>query len=155
MPRNFERKRPIDAGRLERLTDAVNAVKNNPMSIRKAAAEFNVNRCWIERRLKGGVVGGVGRATVLSVMEERMLAKLIDDVAEWSFPLGRIEIKMMVKSLLDIKGVKSRFTNNRPGDDWFDKFKKRNKLSQRLASNIKIARASVDAESVNLSFDKR
>ena len=87
MPRNFEKKRPIDATRLERLTGAVNAVKNNPMSIRKAAAEFNVNRCSIERRLKKEV-GGVGRATVLSVMEERMLAKLIDDVAEWGFPLG-------------------------------------------------------------------
>ena len=128
MPRNFERKRPIDATRLERLTDAVNAVKNNPMSIRKAAAEFNVNRSSIEHRLKKEV-GGVGRATVLSVMEERMLAKLIDDVAEWGFPLGRVEIKTMVKSLLDKKGVKSRFSNNRPGDDWFDKFKKRNKLS--------------------------
>ena len=153
MPRNFEKKRPIDATRLERLTGAVNAVKNNPMSIRKAAAEFNVNRCSIERRLKKEV-GGVGRATVLSVMEERMLAKLINDVAEGGFPLGKIEIKTMVKSLLDIKGMKSRSSNNRPGDDWFDKFKKRNKLSQRLASNIKIARASVDAESVNLFFDK-
>ena len=123
------------------------------MSIRKAAAEFNVNQCSIEHRLKKEV-DGVRHAMVLSVMEERTLAKLIDDVAEWGFPLGRVEINTMVKSLLDMKGVKSRFSNNRPGDDWFDKFKKRNKFSHRLASNIKIARASVDAESVNLFFDK-
>ena len=93
--------RAIDAGRLERSTDAVNAVKNNPMSIRKTVAEFNVYRSSIERRLKKEV-GGMGRATVLSVMEERMLAKLIDDVAEWGFPLRMVEIKTMVKSLLDI-----------------------------------------------------
>ena len=39
--------------------------------------------------------------TVLSKEDEQVIAKLVDDVAEWGFPVGRFEIKLMVKDLLD------------------------------------------------------
>ena len=50
-------------------------------------------------------------------MEEKLIAMLVDDVAGWGFPLGRFEIKLMVKDLFDKRCAKSRFANNIPGDD--------------------------------------
>ena len=51
----------------------------------------------------------------MSKEDEQVIAKLVDDVAEWGFPLGRFEIKLMVKDLLDSRNVVSRFKGNFSG----------------------------------------
>ena len=37
----------------------------------------------------------------LSDMIEERLAKMIDDLAEWGYPIGKLEIKLMVEDILD------------------------------------------------------
>ena len=84
-----------------------------------------------------------------------MLARVVDDVAEWGFPVGGMEIKIMVRDLLNKKNVQSTvFKDNIPGVDWIKAFMERNKMSGRMASNIKRARSAVDETVVNSFFDE-
>jgi len=58
-------------------------------------------------------------------------------------------------SYLDRSGVHdARFRNNCPGDDWLKSFVSRNRLTQRLADNVKPARAEITNENVNKYFDE-
>ena len=84
----------------------------------------------------------VGQLSLLSATDEKMVADLVDNVAEWGFLLGPFEVKMMVKDLLDSRGEKSRC----PDNDWFSSFSKRNKMSMRATTNIKRLKAEVDAD---------
>ena len=45
-----------------------------------------------------------GRPTLLPAEDEKAIAELVDTVAEWGFPLGLMEIKLIVKDLLDSNG---------------------------------------------------
>ena len=102
---------------------AVETVRSKSMSIRKAALEFKLSKTAIAKRLKDGDgVRSIDGQTVLSKEDGQVIAKLVDDVAEWGFPLGRFKIKLMVKDLLDSRNLVSRFKDNLPGDDWFGSF---------------------------------
>ena len=79
---------------------------------------------------------------------------MIDDLAEWGYPIGKLEIKLMVKDILDKnKVIEKRCKNNLPGNDWINRFVKRNRLSKRAASNIKRSRAAVNEELTNSFFN--
>ena len=95
-----------------------------------------------------------GRPTLLPAEDEKAIAELVDTVAEWGFPLGLMEIKLIVKDLLDSNGEVSRCQNNMTGDDWFAGFMKRSKMSVRYASNIRYSRLKVDAEDITSFFNK-
>ena len=83
--------------------------------------------------------------------EEKLLAETVDAVAEWGFPVGRKEVQLMVRYLMQSKG---RDVGQGPGDDWFRGFCKRNKMSKRAASNMKRARSSVCVEDIDRFFDE-
>ena len=58
------------------------------------------------------------------------LLKLIDDLVEWGYFIGKIKINLMVAAILDRKKVmETRFENNIPGDAWVNGISKRNGLS--------------------------
>ena len=82
------------------------------------------------------------------------LAQLVDRVAEWGWPIGVIQLQLMVKDIVEKNGIKSkRFKNNIPGEGWIRNFVRRNNISKRAASNIKRARAKVDENDPNEFFD--
>ena len=86
---------------------------------------------------------------------ERRLLVTIDTLSEWKIPLTGMDIRLLVKAYLDRIGVHdNRFKDNCPGPDWLKSFVKRHKLTQRLADNVKPARAEIDAASVNMYFDE-
>ena len=94
----------------------------------------------------------LGAPRALSIEVEGRLAKMIGELAEWSYPIGNTGIKLMVKDILDeSKIVEKRFKSNIPGDDWVNAFCKRNKLSYRSVFNIKRSRAAVD-QSITVFF---
>ena len=65
----------------------------------------------------------------LSSEVEGRSTKMINELAEWGYPIGKTEISLMVKNILDkSKIMEKRFKNNIPGDDWVNTFVKRNKL---------------------------
>ena len=90
----------------------------------------------------------------LSSEVEGRSAKMINELAEWGYPIGKTEISLMVKNILDkSKIMEKRFKNNIPGDDWVNALEKRNKLSKRAASIIKRSRAAVEESIMNSFID--
>ena len=90
----------------------------------------------------------------LSSEVEGRSAKMINELAEWGYPIGKTEISLMVKDILDkSKIMEKRFKNKIPGDDWVNAFAKRNKLSKRAASIIKRSRTAVEENITNSFID--
>jgi len=51
-------------------------------------------------------------------------------MSELGFSLGRYHIRIIIKRILDMRGVKhSWFKDNIPGEDWLISFSKRNSIS--------------------------
>ena len=94
----------------------------------------------------------VGGQTFIPAKDEKILADLIDAIAEWGFPLSFNEVRYLLKYLLDEEGLVTKWKDNMPGWDWLYGFRKRNKLSARMASNIKRFRAQVNEETVRNFF---
>lgn len=75
--------------------------------------------------------------------------------SDWGFPFTTFDIRLIVKSFLDQKGVvEKRFKNNMPGKAWARGFLERQKgsLSERLCQNIKRSRAAVSNETIEEYF---
>jgi hypothetical protein len=106
-------------------------------------------------KVAGKHSGQSGGQKRLSDDTESHLLKAIDHLAEWKVPLCAMDIRLLVKDYLDRSGVHdARFRNNCPGDDWLKSFVSRNRLTQRLADNVKPARAEITNENVNKYFDE-
>lgn len=60
--------------------------------------------------------------------------------SEWGYPVGSLDLRMIVKSYLDHTGKKeNRFKDNMPGIEWGYSYLKRHKsqISERMCQNIK------------------
>lgn len=135
------------------MREAIEAV-NAGMSKKLAAQTFGVERTTLSRRLAGAHTKAVGRPKVLSDEEEALISRTLGVVANWGFPLTKVDIRDVIKKFLDKQGkTVGVFNNNYPGPDFLDSFIKRNKLSTRMASNIKRSRASVDRDDILQFFD--
>ena len=87
--------------------------------------------------------------------EEERIAKLITTMSLWRCPLDLLELRMLVKTMLDKAGkTVTKFKNNLPGQDWAQSFLERHKtLTNRITQNIKVSRAVVGNTVVNEYFD--
>lgn len=54
--------------------------------------------------------------------------------------LSRAEIVDMVQLYVQMKEIKTRFKNSRPGKEWFLKFCERNRLSLKKPQGVELAR---------------
>ena len=144
---------------MENLIEAEKSIKNGK-SIRVASAEHHVKRStlhdFVKKRKNDETVvpKKVGGQPVIPEQDEKKVVMVLDSLADWGFPLGFWEIRLMVKALLDGQGVVSKWKDNYPGKDWTYSFRKRHNLSARMASNIKRARAEMSVETVNEFFNE-
>ena len=92
---------------------------------------------------------------MLTAREEDDLQSVLTSLSIWRAPLSLMEIRMLVKSMLDKEGKSyARFKDNMPGDDWVRSFLSRHEdLTQRITQNIKISRAEVNEDVINNFFD--
>lgn len=140
----------------DQLDKAIEAVRNGT-SLRKAAEEFGVSRCSINRAINLKNRGKVGRPSVFSDEEQQTLAQCLCMAGDWGFPLTVYDIRLIVKAFLDRSGkTEKRFKNNMPGVDFVMSFIQRYKkiLSNKMCQNIKRSRAAVNEESINCYFDE-
>ena len=125
--------------------------KPRKTSLKKATEKYDHEKLTLHDHVKKSMEK-VDAPRALSSEVEGRSAKMINELAEWGYPIGKTEISLMVKNILDkSKIMETRFKNNIPGDDWVNAFAKRNKLSKRAASIIKRSRAAVE-ESITNSF---
>lgn len=161
MPRNYK---PNLKSKIYRKTDpenmakAIHAVETKSLSIRKAAAKYNISYSAVYRRLKRNPdsVKAHGGQPALNANEERFIVHRIKICADWGYPLDAFTLRMLVKQYLDEIGKNVRkFKNNIPGRDWAYSFLRRHKkeVSERLCQNIKRSRAAVSKDVVSEYFE--
>lgn len=123
----------------------VEEIKNKKISLRAAAKKYNLPKSTLSDHYSGKTTSPHGKKTVFSQIEEQVLAAHAVKVAEWGFPLTRLDIRLLAKSYLDKDGrIVPIFQNNLPGEEWVDGFLKRNiNLQLRMARNIPARRAKV------------
>lgn len=132
--------------RAEQLEKAVQDVQSKKKSVRQAAEYYGVPKSTISDRIKGIHGKSVGGQTKIPEEEEERLVATINIAAHWGFPLTQYDIRTIVKSYLDKKGVNiPQFKHNLPGSDWMKLFLNRHKgLTTRCCQNIKRYRAQVN-----------
>lgn len=159
MPRTYKRipgKRRYRDYTEGRLQEAVDDVKNNGTSLRRAATKFGVPFRTIKNKLDGKHTQPVGKPTIFTSCEEAALVRIIITCSEWGQPLDLLDIRMIAKRILEQTGRSVPvLRNNTPGLDWAYSFLKRHEqdISLRFAQNIKRGRAEISAETVIQYFD--
>lgn len=159
MPRAHKRllgSRPYMDYSSEKLEQAVEAVVEGTLSIREASKRFKIPFGTVYNKYKGKYGRKPGRPTVFTEQEELAILQSAAKCSDWGFPLNLMDVRMMAKYYLDRKGrTVNMFKNNIPGVDWTYSLLKRHKDSfeQRLATNIKRARAEVSRETLGAFYD--
>ncbi|KAI4463951.1 guanylate cyclase soluble subunit beta-2 [Holotrichia oblita] len=134
----------------EIMREAIETVKAG-MSKKLTAETFGVERTTLGRRIVGT---HLGRPSVLTAQEEALIARTLGVVANWRFPLTKVDIRNVIEKFLDKQGKTVRiFKNNCPRPNFLDSSIKRNNLNVRMASNIKRSRSSVDHNDILDFFD--
>ena len=127
----------------EKLKMAVEAYNSHKYGgYRKVAEKFGVAYSTLKDHVKCSTLKSIGTPRVLTDEVEKSLTDMIDQVASWDYPIGRTELKIIVKNILDKHQLKERrFQNNVPGDKWIRLFLNRNKLSVRIAKKHKTSKS--------------
>lgn len=82
----------------EQLSNALNAIKIENMSVYRAVITFNIPRKTLERRLKKNNPrkGHLGPGTTFSLENERRLCRHIQKMQSMGFPLTRSDLRTIV-----------------------------------------------------------
>ncbi|RVE39998.1 hypothetical protein evm_015352 [Chilo suppressalis] len=143
MPRNYVRKTDNASYPLEKLLEAVKAVKSGRLSGYEASKHYGIPRSTIINRVydrKGLKSSTLGRATVLSREVEEDFVKKLRVMEKYGFGLTRKELLETVGQYVSVNLVKNPFKNGVPGEDWFLSFKKRHELSIKKPQPVEYAR---------------
>lgn len=99
------------------LESAINAVLNESLSKKSAAAKFKVSRSTLQHRLKNpNFTITRGPAIVLSSEEETVLEKWILQSCRKGFPQRKEDLQLSIKQFLDKNQHSSPYLNNYPGN---------------------------------------
>ena len=101
---------------LEELDIAVQRIKEEGLSYRKAAAQYGIPRSTLHDRVTGKAMSSKrGPPTVLTAAEEQMLADWALHMADIGYGRTREQLCATVKEILDKDGCENPFTDNYPG----------------------------------------
>ena len=136
------------------LENALREINAGNLSIRKASKQYKIPYGTLCHKSKGIHTKKQGGQYRLSKECEDLIVRSIVALTEWKVPLTGRDIRCLVKSYLDSRGVTdATFDENCPGKDWLERFTKRHNLTQRIATNIKSSRAEITQERVIQYFD--
>lgn len=108
------------------LDKALQAVRNNEMSQRKASQAFGVPQATISDHIRGKVSDGAvpGRAPVIPRKVEAVITEKVTKAAEMGMGMSKLQVMQNVgKEVRQLK-LKTPFKKNVPGKDWWKGFKK-------------------------------
>ena len=120
------------------------------------AKQFGVSKSTLHDYVSKIHVKKPGSQTVLTEDEEKVLVSRVITMGKWGFSLDAMDLRMLVKSYLDRRGVTvKKFKNNVPGTDWATSFIRRHKqqLTTPLSENIKQNRAKVGPQVLKEYFE--
>lgn len=140
----------------ENLQEAILKIKDRELTIREASRKYKISFGTLYNKTKGKHTLKHGGQPVFSPEQEIVLLEAIIKCSDWGFPLTMTDARMFIKHYLDRSGrTVNKFVNNIPGKDFVYLMLKRNRTiaSQRIASNIKRARACLSRNSISEYFD--
>ncbi|CAH2017331.1 unnamed protein product [Acanthoscelides obtectus] len=159
MPRNYKRRlgslRYVDYAP-EILEAALKKMVEDGWSLRQASAAHNIPFGTLRNKYMGIRTLKSEGQTVFSNAEELAFVKAVTICSDWGFPLTLTDLRYIAKSYLDSQGRNiGKFRANMPGTDWARSFLQRHKkdIRQKVASNIKRARANVSREDIVHYFE--
>lgn len=138
------------------ITKALQEVRENKLSIRKAAAKYGVPRSTFHDRVTGKIAEGrvtKGPDPYLSTKEEKIIAEWCSNISKCGFPLKTDDLLNTVQKIIkDTKRI-TPFKDGRPGKTWLTSFFKRNpSLAARQAETITKGRAVITSTPTNEYF---
>lgn len=161
MPRKYKRNPQSRVYRKHDPADiakAVQAFESHQMTLRQAAAAYNINYSVIYRHSKRkGLIKSQGGQPALNENEETFIVKRLQICAEWGYPLDSFALRMLIRDYLNVSGKHVKiFKNNTPGKDFAYSFLNRHKkeLSEKMCQNIKRSRAAVSRETLTEYFER-
>ena len=145
MPRTYKRKENSRkygySG--ESMQNAIKAINEQGMSIKKAAFLYGINRTTLMNHVKQSHAGKVGRPTVLTPNEEALIVHALKKLGDWGFGIDRQAVQSIVIDYLNSCGRQNPFKCGKPGIDWMYAFESRWKteLSRRVGQPLPANRA--------------
>ena len=103
----------------ESLRNAVQEIQNQSLSMRQASKKYKIPLGTLSHKINAKHSKTLGGPKVLSDQEEEDLKTVLLTLSVWRAPLTLLEVRMLVKTMLDKHGKSyARFKDNMPGDDW-------------------------------------
>ncbi|KAK9729901.1 CENP-B N-terminal DNA-binding domain [Popillia japonica] len=159
MPRTYKRKlgaRKYKDYSTENVETALTKIVDEGWSLRRAAAHYKIPFGTLNNKYYSRYTKKNGGQKVFSDNAERSFLNAACICGDWGFPLTITDLRLLAKNYLNEKGRNvGRFIDNVPGVKWAYSLLNRHKdeVSQKVAANIKRARANVSRETVNKYFD--
>ncbi|RUS84742.1 hypothetical protein EGW08_007484 [Elysia chlorotica] len=136
------------------LEKALAAVNSKTLSVRKAAVQYGILRSTLQDKLLGRYPVKRISHTVLSAEEEAKLVKWIVMCARLGEGKDREQLCRTVQTILNSEGRVTKFTNNKPGYQWYKAFMERHKdtIRERKAMTLGEQRAQVSEKKIRAWF---
>ena len=139
----------------EAVERALDVVRSKQMSLRKASKVFGIPYATLGDKLRGRRPVTASPRTVLTSEEEIKLVKWMVELSKRGFGRTRNDMRDMVKRILDDRGEKTVFKDNRPGKAWIAAFFKRHpELSERMSLALGKERAVVTRDTLKSWFEE-
>lgn len=140
-----------------KLNCAINSVRNESISIRSAAKQWNIPRTTLRSHVRSkNPIQSVGRPLALNQNTEKSLVAVLALAAEWGFPIEVNDVRYLVQDYLNSNQILlNRFKDNLPGPRWTTNFIKRysEELTARKPQYVKRSRAKVSESIISSYFD--
>ncbi|XP_054763394.2 uncharacterized protein LOC129269981 [Lytechinus pictus] len=155
--RNYKRKTETSYTK-QSLIDAVEAIKEGKMGLKKASKIYGISRTTLQKRVQGKIsidVFGGGRKTVLPKHVEDEMARCLGILASWGLGFTKAALLDLVADYVKTCNIENPFTDGRPGIDWYKGFMDRHpSLSLRKQEQLRCSGAKLtEKETVDHWFE--
>lgn len=130
----------------EDVEKAVDVVRREGMSIAAAAKSFGIPKSTLQDKVNGkySLDARIGRPSVLTPEEEKLIVNWIVDIAKAGFPVTKDALVSSVSRLVKDLGRDNPFTESVPGEKWYKLFLNRHQnISERVSQALTTSRANV------------
>lgn len=144
MVRNYKRKtdRALQYTK-EVLHSVLNEIVSGERTILDASKHYQIPYSTLQshlRKKRGEKSKSFGRPSAIPIEEVTVLAEGIKTMSKWGFGLSRHEVMELVCEYVTKNNIRTSFSNNQPGEDWFLAFKKRHNLSIKKPETLEYSR---------------
>ena len=143
MVHTYKRKTLPPSYSKEDVNMAVENVKSGRITLYRAVKLYKIPKATLFKHVKGlrGVKSQtLGRQTALPFPEDKKIAGCRKLMEKWSFGLSKKEVLETIGRYVNENKIHAPFRGGVPGDDFFIRFKRTNKLSLKKPQSVEACR---------------